>query len=578
MSFEGLYNENEFYSEHYLHEILLSDLKETLAAWSKIDTDPVKGFGALRPAFLKMHQDLGRSKPRDPLKIAGTFRSKLINSIGYTTAEGWAAMDNMEVDIPVCFRAKGPDGKDLVMGLAVYPEDEEDTALDSRLRPEQYPADTAEARRVCGVPAEDILSDFLFRQDSPPRRVLLFAPDEIVLVDRGKWQEKRYLRFDLAEIYDYRNQATYGALCALLHRETLAPGAGGSLVDTLDENSHRHAFAVSEDLKFSLREAIELLGNHAVSVINASKIAEMKDGETLLTRELLRYMYRLLFLFYIEARPELGYAPMKSDIYASGYSLESLRDLADQPLPTSKDEQDSMFIDQSLQKLFSLVQSGFVPSGDEVYRNAFRMTPLQSHLFDPVNTPILNGIAFPNRVLHRVLELMSLNRPRSGRSRRGRISYVQLGINQLGAVYEGLLSYSGFVAGEDLFEVQRAEDAGNRTDLDQGLFVTRAELSNYRDVERVLDAENNFRTYPKGSFIFRLAGRNREKSASYYTPESLTRTVVTWALKELLAGVATHIKLTFNRTLICLADFVDGAIENGPSIEEGPLCCLKDFR
>jgi hypothetical protein len=43
-------------------------------------------------------------------------------------------------------------------------------------------------------------------------------------------------------------------------------------------------------------------------------------------------------------------------------------------------------------------------------------------------------------------------------------------------------------------------------------------------------------------------------------------------------GVATHIKLTFNRTLICLADFVDGAIENGPSIEEGPLCCLKDFR
>lgn len=29
-----------------------------------------------------------------------------------------------------------------------------------------------------------------------------------------------------------------------------------------------------------------------------------------LSRECLRYMYRLLFLFYIEARPELGYAPM----------------------------------------------------------------------------------------------------------------------------------------------------------------------------------------------------------------------------------------------------------------------------
>jgi hypothetical protein len=42
--------------------------------------------------------------------------------------------------------------------------------------------------------------------------------------------------------------------------------------------------------------------------------------------------------------------------------------------------------------------------------------------------------------------------------------------------------------------------------------------------------------------------------------------------------VTTHIKLTFNRTLICLADSADSAIENGPSIEEGPLCCLKDFR
>ena len=38
--------------------------------------------------------------------------------------------------------------------------------------------------------------------------------------------------------------------------------------------------------------------------------------------ECLRYMYRLLFLFYIEARPDLGYAPMDSETYRKGYSLE----------------------------------------------------------------------------------------------------------------------------------------------------------------------------------------------------------------------------------------------------------------
>ena len=38
-------------------------------------------------------------------------------------------------------------------------------------------------------------------------------------------------------------------------------------------------------------------------------------------------MYRLLFLFYIEARPELGYAPVDAEAYRKGYSLEHLRDL-----------------------------------------------------------------------------------------------------------------------------------------------------------------------------------------------------------------------------------------------------------
>jgi hypothetical protein len=43
------------------------------------------------------------------------------------------------------------------------------------------------------------------------------------------------------------------------------------------------------------------------------------------------------------------------------------------------------------------------------------------------------------------------------------------------------------------------------------------------------------RRHPKGRFLYRLAGRDREKSASYYTPEVLTRSLVKYALKELYA-------------------------------------------
>lgn len=40
--------------------------------------------------------------------------------------------------------------------------------------------------------------------------------------------------------------------------------------------------------------------------------------------------------------------------------------------------------------------------------------------------------------------------------------------------------------------------------------------------------------YEKGTLIYCLAGREREKSASYYTPEVLTKCLVKYALKELL--------------------------------------------
>ena len=49
-----------------------------------------------------------------------------------------------------------------------------------------------------------------------------------------------------------------------------------------------------------------------------------------LSIQCLRYMYRMLFMFFIESRPELGYAPMNSRVYMQGYSLESLRDIANQ--------------------------------------------------------------------------------------------------------------------------------------------------------------------------------------------------------------------------------------------------------
>ncbi|MFM5830360.1 Eco57I restriction-modification methylase domain-containing protein [Aeromonas veronii] len=332
----------------------------------------------------------------------------------------------------------------------------------------------------------------------------------------------------------------------MLHKDSLLPGSGAPYLDSLDDNAHKHAFGVSEDLKFALRESIELLGNEAMRYLiehnQAGYSGQRAVSPDELSRECLRYMYRLLFLFYIEARPELGFAPMTAKTYLQGYSLESLRDLEMITL-TSEEDRHGRYLHDSLQMLFKLVREGYAGgiavqadalSGEQIsqHQSQFSVPRLDSHLFANSNTPHLNKVVFRNDTLLNIINLMSLSRAGKGRfGRRGRISYRQLGINQLGAVYEALLSYRGFFASDDLYEVKKAGEEFNP--LETGYFVTAAEIGKYRDEEKVFNPDGSLCCHPKGSFIYRMAGRDREKSASYYTPEVLTRSLVKYALKEL---------------------------------------------
>ena len=138
-----------------------------------------------------------------------------------------------------------------------------------------------------------------------------------------------------------------------------------------------------------------------------------------------------------------------------------------------------------------------------------------------------------------IIELLSLSKGEKGQGR-GRISYAQLGISQLGAVYESLLSFSGFFATEDLVELKPAGEPAPGP-LKAAFFTPKRRAGDFVSGATPLEGEFVYdgtapRTYPKGTFIYRLSGRNRENSASYYTPEPLARVLVKYALKELLVG------------------------------------------
>lgn len=287
----------------------------------------------------------------------------------------------------------------------------------------------------------------------------------------------------------------------------------------------------------------------------------------------LRYMYRMLFVLFIESRPELGYAPIKAQSYYSGYSLESLRDIADNIRDDVNEVGDGYYLHETLAKLYELIYDGYPKTEDELKKatgsdslhDMFLIAPLKAHIFDPEYTKMITAAKLRNSCMLRIIDLMSLTRATGRKNgRRGRISYANLGINQMGAVYEALLSYRGFIAEHDLYEVKRAGDSFN--ELDVGYFVSESELEQYTEDERVRyepgEKAGKLRMYEKGTFIYRLAGREREKSASYYTPEVLTKCLVKYALKELLEGKTADeiLKLTICEPAMGSAAFLNEAI------------------
>ena len=426
----GIHNENEFYSHHYLAEIFRGDLKSTLAGW-RAEAAAGDGKGPSPWQRLKgLAGEYGRQKerfrrarrPEARLDIQRRWLRQVVGALGHRWQPDTQPLDDGQ-PLPVLAADGHRDGAPRLLVLEAL-----DTARDGddplTLKPHrsQFPGEAPPPPELIRSDWNRLITRHVFGRETPPRWILLLAFDRILLIERGKWTHNRLLRFDLGEILGRGDADTLQATAALLHRDCLLPPDGQSLLDRLDENSHKHAFAVSEDLKYALREAIELIGNEAIRYrreVLKDKVFDLDDrlaGE--LGRECLRFMYRLLFLFYIEARPDLGYAPVAADAYRKGYSLEHLRDLEMVRL-TTEESRNGFYLHESIQTLFRLIRDGFGGAGElGMGKGGFRIRALDSALFRSDATPTLDRVKLRNRVLQRVIRLMSLSRPAKGR--RGR--------------------------------------------------------------------------------------------------------------------------------------------------------------
>ena len=137
----------------------------------------------------------------------------------------------------------------------------------------------------------------------------------------------------------------------------------------------------------------------------------------------LTIVYRILFLLFAEAR---ALVPLWHPIYRESYSLEGLRDAAEQSPPAPG-------LWDALRAIARLAHAG-CRAGD------LRVTPFNGRLFAPRRTPLAERRGLDDNAARQAIVALS-TRPAPDRAGRERIAYRDLGVEQLGAVYETLLDY-----------------------------------------------------------------------------------------------------------------------------------------
>lgn len=658
MTYDSLVNHGDYLSAHYLAEVLPKDLKAKdglLAGWATAEDEARRAHSAVVAAAKAAGADPATVPPRARTPREGLRALHGPYFAGRADfAQDAAALAEPDAPVPADWPKRVTELHLATLRALGYGDAHEQTVTVHRAGHE-YSVQAAHAEPgliavSCGWTAEPdaaldpdgagrllhpvaleasgrltdakAVTDFLFESEEPPRYVLLLAGGVIVLADRLAWHDGRYLAADLDAALnrrDDRNGGELDTLAALFGADSLrVPEEGGAapLAGFVDK-SGKHAVGVSTELREGLRLSVEWIANEVLARLrspeNGVSPQQLDDPARLakeLSRESLRYLYRILFLLYAEAQPALGILPADYPEYARGYGLQRLGDLVVRDLVGERSRR-GFHLYESLDLLFRKVEEGHREYGSEpedllaeeadraatkaeqeaaaqlaagavtqaeytdLIREAdrarraaarsadvgLRFEPLKSELFqkdavrlisaDLVENPSYEGAAdgeaegggpkrgefldtrLRNETLHKVLRRLMLTKGK-GRERGGFISYAQLGINQLGAVYEGLMSYSGFIAEEDLYEVAKGGDASGGSwmipasrvqDYPESVFVERAHEETGRPVRVV---------HPKGSFVYRLAGRDRQTSASYYTPKSLTEVTVELALKHRL--------------------------------------------
>ena len=277
---------------------------------------------------------------------------------------------------------------------------------------------------------------------------------------------RRSVEFELASVVASERAVT--VLCALAGASGLC--AGASTEPTLSRVvafSEQHRAGVRVSLRTGvLRAVIDLIAAFQVAFRGRRARAASQILEESLT-----VVYRLLFLLFAEAR---GLVPLWHPVYRDSYSMAELRHRLRQG--------DVRGLWEALQAVARLAHRGCAAG-------TLNVAPFNGRLFSPTHAPLADSARLDDRTVASAMRSLTTRQVKAVRGaveRTEEIAYADLGVEQLGGVYEHLL-----------------------------------------DFDAVTGADGNAVLVPTG---------RRKATGSFYTPRSLTAFVVRRALGPVVEG------------------------------------------
>ncbi|HIE31246.1 MAG TPA: restriction endonuclease, partial [Methanosarcinales archaeon] len=281
---------------------------------------------------------------------------------------------------------------------------------------------------------------------------------------------KGYVEFDIENILRERSYSDFRAFYRMAHASRFRgdDGNGNYPLEQFYRESVTAGEKVGQNLRGNVKRAIEVFGNGFLTLAPELKEQMVEDEELCndYYSEILRVIYRILFLLYAEQRAML---PTRGSLYIDEYSITRLREIAE----SRKGNDDHCDLWEGLKITFWMLAEGCPPLNVFAYNGS---------LFDRSEIPKIRKLKMKNHDLLEAIRCLTLFEEDRMQKR---INYLDLDVEEIGSIYESLLDFTPRVLSSAM-EIDGRQIPANRFFLDPRGSARKSTGSYYTD-KRLVD-------------------------------------------------------------------------------------------